>query len=288
MSLFAACSPEQAVDSGNAEGEATPERIVSLSGSITETIFALGHGEKLVGIDITSTYPKAAVENIAQLGHVSKLNVEAILGLQPDIILAEAADSTKPAMDQLKNSGIPFVFLPSGHTLDKPLEQASILAGTLRGEAAYQEILSSHKNYEAQLESITANREYSPRVLFIYARGKGSMMIAGKDTPAEAMIELAGGKNAITQFSGFQALSPEGLVDIAPDVLLLFDSGLESLGGEQGIWEVAGLSHTPAGKHQRLIAMDGAYLLGFTPRAPEAAVELAKRLNGYNYSTKNI
>ena len=75
-----------------------------------------------------------------------------------------------------------------------------------------------------------------------------------------------------------EALSAEGLLQAQPDAILLFESGLQSLGGKEGLMQVEGIAQTPAGRNDRFIAMDGLYLLGFTPRAGEAAFELAEVL----------
>jgi len=63
-----------------------------------------------------------------------------------------------------------------------------------------------------------------------------------------------------------------------PEVLLLFKSGLQSLGGVDGLLQVPGLAQTPAGQQGHIIGMDGLYLLGFTPRAARAAADLSERL----------
>jgi len=263
------------------------ERIVALSGGITETIFALGQGNKIVGVDVTSTYPDA-VKEIAQLGHVGKLNTEAVLGLQPDLIIAEANDSSQVALQQLSRAGIEVLYLESSYTLDRPLQQAAILAQKLGSQTEYQRLVDAHQQHSTKLDAILDGQPYEPKVLFVYARGKGSMMVAGQNTAASAMITLSGGQNAISSFEGFRALSPEGLIETKPEVILLFDSGLKSLGGPEGLLSVPGMEQTPAGKHQRIIAMDGLYLLGFTPRVAAAAVELATQLQAFQYESSQL
>lgn len=263
------------------------ERIVSLSGGITETLFTLGVGGSVVGVDVTSTYPNA-IDKIPNLGHVSKLNTEAILGLQPDLIVAEAKDSNQIALQQLQAAGIEVLYLESSYTLDRPVQQASLLAKKLGSPGAYQQLVDAHQQNAMALKAILDGQTYQPKVLFVYARGKGSMMVAGQNTAASAMIALAGGQNAITSFEGFRALSPEGLVETQPEVILLFESGLQSLGGMEGLLSVSGLKQTPAGRHQRIIAMDGLYLLGFTPRIAAAATELAEQLQAFRYESGQL
>lgn len=254
------------------------ERIVSLSGAITETLHTLGHGDKVVGVDRTSTYP-AEVANLTKLGHISQLNAEGVLGLTPDLIIAEETERDNPTLQQLQQSGVEMLFVPKPNSMDAPLQMATAIAEKLGDPNDKLSVLTEKINAEqAQLAALVANGSQRPRVLFIYARGKGNLMVAGKNTSAETMIEAAGGQNAVTEFADFKALSTEGLIQAQPDVILMFESGLRSLNGAEQLLAIPGMSQTPAGQNRRIIAMDGHYLLGFGPRANAAALELAQKL----------
>lgn len=268
----------------------TQQRIVSLSGSATEALFQLGLGDQIVGLDVTSTYPAESVASLPKLGHVRQLNVEGVLSLNPTLIVLEESDAASSAISMLEEAGLEVIRLPAEDTMDKALAQAKILAQRLGAEQELKEIEAAHRQKQQQLQQMLSAQEdgYRPKVLFIYARGKGSLQVAGKDTAAEVMIDLAGGQNAVTSFEGFRALSTEGLLQAQPDVLLLFASGLESLGGPAGLLAMPGVAQTPAGQHQRIVAMDGLYLLGFTLRAPEAAAELAKALQAFDYDKSEV
>jgi iron complex transport system substrate-binding protein len=260
------------------------ERLVSLSGSITELLFVLGQGDKIVGVDVTSTYPAEKVAELPKLGHVRQLNVEALLSLQPDLVLAERTDEASDALQQLEKAGVAVLWLDASFTLEKPLAQAAIISEQLGLESELKQLRQRYAADRQQLEQARQSIEVSPSVLFIYARGKGSLMVAGENTAASAMIELAGGQNAISSFEGFRALSAEGLMQAQPEVLLLFDSGLQSLSGVEGLLQVPGLAQTPAGQQGHIIGMDGLYLLGFTPRAARAATELSRELQAITNS----
>jgi len=254
------------------------ERIVSLSGAITETLYTLGHGDKVVGVDRTSTYP-AEVENLTKLGHISQLNAEGVLGLTPDLIIAEEIESDNPTLQQLQQSGVEMLFVPKPNSMDAPLQMATAIAEKLGDPEEKLSVLTEKINAEqAQLAALVANGSQRPRVLFIYARGKGNLSVAGTKTSAETIITAAGGQNAITEFEGFKTLSTEGLIQAQPDVILMFESGLRSLNGAEELLAIPGMSQTPAGQNRRIIAMDGHYLLGFGPRANAAALELAQKL----------
>lgn len=254
------------------------ERLISLSGSITELLYELGQGDKIVGIDVTSTYPEKEVAQIPKLGHVRQLNVEALLSLQPDLVLAERTDEASAALQQLEAAGVEVLWLDGSFTLDKPIAQAEQISKKLGLSQELERLKQAYESDKAKLATARQAMEGAPKVLFIYARGKGSLMVAGQNTAASAMIELAGGKNAVQSFEGFRALSAEGLMQAKPEVLLLFKSGLESLGGVDGLMQVPGLAQTPAGQQGHIIGMDGLYLLGFTPRAARAATDLSQRL----------
>ncbi len=276
--FLTACQQEGASGDASTASSNEYERVVSLSGSITETLFTLGHGDKVVGIDVTSTYPADQLGDVPRLGHVRNLNVEGVLSVQPDLILVNKEDAGLPAVVQLKQSNVEVLEIPQINQLDNGLQIARVLVEKLGGEAKLVALQNQLEEQKKELELLVASSEEKPRVLFIYARGAGNMMVAGKNTPAEAMIELAGGLNAVQEFEDFQALSAEGLVQAQPDVLLMFKSGLNSLGGAEQVFSITGMQETPAGKNKKVIAMDGLYLLGFTPRAGAAAIELAREL----------
>lgn len=116
-------------------------------------------------------------------------------------------------------------------------------------------------------------------MLFLISVGRGAPMASGSGTAADAMIGLAGARNAVTGFEGYRPLSTEALIGLAPDALLLPEHAARAVGGGAAALEVAGLLRTPAGRSGRVVVMDGLKLLGFRPRTPEAVRELARALH---------
>ncbi|MEL7378429.1 MAG: ABC transporter substrate-binding protein, partial [Bacteroidota bacterium] len=171
--------------------------------------------------------------------------------------------------------------IQTGHTLDNPINVTSQLTDLLDIDESSVSTLQDRLNSErATLNELVENAASTPpRVLFIYARGMGRLLAAGNETSASAMIELAGGQNAITSFPQFEALTPEALVEAQPDVILMFTSGLASLDGKEGLQQIPGISATPAYQKDRILTMDGLYLTGFGPRSTQAAIELAEGLH---------
>lgn len=269
-------SCNNATDKKNGNDTSPKERIVSLNGAVTEIISDLGHEKELVGRDITSTYPEWVKDSVKDLGHVRSISIESVLALNPTLILASDKD-LPPAIDEkLKSSGIKFKVFHQDFSVDGTKQ--------LIGEVAQFIGDDSAQNLQTKIDSeLSKVRTFStkPKVLFIYARGAGTMMVAGANTPMESMISLAGGENAAVGITDFKPLTPEALVNSNPDVILLFDSGLQSLGGIDGLLKVPGVAQTAAGKNKAVITMDGGLLADFGPRLGEAAVTLNSLLAKY-------
>lgn len=248
-----------------AEQEIQTKKIVSLNGTITETLFALGIQDSIVGIDVTSTFP-SETEKITNLGHISTIAVETILAVKPSHVLA-CSDELKPQLQaQLKKAKIEVVLFERELSLDGAKETIQSIATWAGKESEGKKLVA---DMDADLKTLKSAAQ-KPKVLFIYARGAGSLMVAGEDTQLEKMIELAGGQNAVSGFSDFKPLTPEAVVAANPDIILMFESGAQSLNGKSGISAVPGVSMTNAGKNKRFVTMEGLLLSGFGPRTGKA------------------
>ncbi|UOQ54804.1 heme/hemin ABC transporter substrate-binding protein [Hymenobacter cellulosivorans] len=253
---------------------AAPVRIVSLSGTVSEIICDLGLQSQLVGVDVTSTFP-AALTKLPKVGHNRNISAEGVLALSPTIVVG-TTESLKPeVVSQLKSAGITVQLFTQEYSVAGTKKLIQQVAATFNASAKAPALL---QKLDADLVKIRKPAK-APKVLFIYARGSGTMMVAGQNTPLEKVIGLAGGQNAATGFTDFKPLTAEALVAANPDVLLLFDSGLESLGGKAGLLQVPGVAQTNAGRTGRVVEMDGQLLSGFGPRLGQATAELASKLS---------
>jgi iron complex transport system substrate-binding protein len=271
---FTACQTETTTDHST-----EAKRIVSLSGFLTEVLFDLGYGDQIVGVDITSVYP-SETDSIPKLGHVSQLNAEAILALKPNFIFVEKAQFNQTeVLSQLEKAGIQIIPITTSKDLNNAVNAANQLKNNLEiTDKAIQKIAKKIETDSLKLVEMVSKSTKRPKVLFIYARGAGRLMVGGTKTSAEAMILKSGGQNAMTSFENFKPLTPEALIETAPDVILMFSSGLASLDGKAGLAQIKGIPQTPAYQNNKIIAMDGHYLTAFGSRAGEAAIELAEQL----------
>lgn len=276
--LLSACNNSQDTSSDiNNNSVKEEQRIVSLNGAITEIIYALDSNATLVGRDVTSTYPKWIVDSIPDLGHVRSLNIESLVALKPTMIMASSSDLNADLKKAIQDLDLNFKVFEQEFTVDGTKAFINEVADFV-GHFPSQSLLEKIDADLAQVKDFTKK----PKVLFIYARGAGTLMVAGQGTPMESVIELAGGQNAVTGIKDFKPLTEEALLDSNPDVILLFQSGLQSVGGKEGlIATTQGISQTNAGKNKAVITMEGGLLTDFGPRLGQAALELNKLLQEY-------
>lgn len=250
------------------------QKMVSLNGAVTETLVAFGATDQIVGVDVTSTYPEDLKTKTTDLGHVRSITAESILNLKPTVVFATSKDMNPTLNEQLKQAGVELVVIDQEYSVDSTKKLITEVANQLNKQD-FQPLIH---NIDNQLKAVKPF-EKKPKVLFIYARGAGNLMVAGKETPLHNMIELAGAENAAAALTDFKPLTPEALLTNNPDVILMFDSGLQSLGGAEGLLKIEGIAATNAAKNNKIITMDGQLLSGFGPRLGEAVVELNTKLN---------
>ncbi len=255
-----------------------PPRIVSVGSSITEIVYALGAEKLLVGVDTTSLYPEAA-RKLPQVGYMRALSAEGVLSLKPTLIIATTAAGPAGALDQLKATGIEVMILPDKYDYDSVVTKIAAI-GKVIGKMAEADALiargqESMKTLTAKLATVNSH----PRVLFLLSMTGGAPQAAGRDTAAAGIIKLAGGINAVDGYSGYRPLTPESVIASKADFVLVTQQTVQAMGGKQAILDQPSLNRTPAGKAGRIIEFDTLLLLGFGPRTPEAATELAMALH---------
>lgn len=254
-------------------GLSAQERIVSLNGNISEMLCALGLEQHIAGVDVTSTYP-ASLQTKPKLGHNRNISAEGVLSLQPTLVLGLSGQFNPALTEQLKATKIKTVIFQQDLSVQGTrhlLEEVGRATGTSAKAA------DLGREFDRQIAALPSSSS-GKKVLFIYARGAGTLMVSGTATSIDKMIRLAGGNNAVTGFSDFKPLAAESLVAADPDFILLFDSGLQSVGGIDGLLQIPGIAQTRAGKNRKIISMDGELLSGFGLRLPQAIRELQEKI----------
>nr|WP_218125027.1 ABC transporter substrate-binding protein [Glycomyces harbinensis] len=259
---------------------ASAEAIVPLSGSLSEIVFTLGLGDRVVARDITATFEQAADLPVVSHGH--DISAEGVLSLQPDLILAETGSGPQTALDQIAAAGVPIVVFDPADGIDSASTRIGAVAAALGVQDLGAELI---ERTEAGIAAATEGMDLSdpPRVAFLYLRGSASVyMIGARDSGATSLIEAAGGIDAGAEAleGDFLELTPEALAAAAPDVILVMDKGLDSVGGVEGLLEIPGVAQTPAGEQERIAHLPDGIMLNYGPRTGDVVADLAEQLHG--------
>lgn len=255
------------------------QRVVALNGDITEIMFALGFDDLLVAVDASSNYPEAA-QAIPNVGYQGGLSAEGILSFQPTLVIANESAGPQQVLDQLRASGVRVEIITTENTLDTPVANiravAALLGAEERGEALAQEL-------EGKI-ALAAERgsalQPKPRILFLYLGSARMQFAGGIGSPSNAMILGAGGIDAGAEvgFRGYMPVTTEAVVAAQPDVIIVTDRGIATVGGIEGVLKVPGVAHSPAGQNRDIVTFEDLYFIGMGPRTGDALMELVEIL----------
>lgn len=251
---------------------------VNLYGSIAEIVFSLGLGSRVIGRDTSTTFPGAGgLPLVTVNGH--DLSAEAILELDPSVVLADASIGPREVFGQLRAAGIPVVMLDELQGIDEvPAHIRSIAAALGVPEAGERLVTRTEAEIEAAIAAVRPSAE-RPSIAFLYLRGPaGIYLITGTGAGPDAMIEAIGARDAGVGLgvTGFKPITSEALINAAPDVILVLSDSLASVGGVDGLLAIPGVAQTPAGEHRRIVDMDDGVLLNFGTRTGAAITALGE------------
>jgi len=268
----AAAEDAQTVDSS---------RLVAIGGAVTEIVYALGEGGRLVARDSTSTFPEEAT-TLPDVGYMRQLSPEGVIAVNPTAILAVEGSGPPDALAVLKSAGIPFETVPEGYGRAAILKKIDVV-GTFLGVEDKARKLEAQVG--ADLDAAISDAAKRPeterkRVLFILSFQNGRVMAAGNHTAADGIIGLAGAINATEgSFDGYKPLTDEAIIKAKPDVVMVMTRpGAGSSDAE--ILAHPAISVTPAAANKAILRMNSLHLLGFGPRTASAIRDLNKELYG--------
>ncbi len=257
-------------------------RVVSLAPSITETIFALGAEDRLVAVSTYCDHPPAAAE-LPRAGTYLQPSVEAILGFQPDVVLAVPTPGNRAPVEQLRRLGVRVAVVAEDTFEDS--WQAMQTIGAWVGRPDEAEALATRVRGEIDAVRDAAKDRPGRRVLFVV--GHDPLVAAGEGLFVDQLIEVVGGRNVGAVGRGsWPRLSLESVVAAAPDVIVDGAMGTESGGGgEEALrlwWEP--YRSVPAVRDGNIRAQRSNALLRPGPRLGVAARELFELVHGVSVS----
>lgn len=250
-------------------------KIITAGGTVTEIVYELGFGDQIIATDRTSTYPES-MQALPSIGYRNQIKAEGILSLAPSVVLIEKDYLNAEVVTQLQSAGVEVHLYNKTSSPAETKVLVAELAALFGVDDKGAEINAAIDRDMEGLSIFLKENPSAPTAAFVMARGPETVFLGGEKTFASAMFQLAGIQSAAVGFDDFVPLTPESLVSINPDYLVFFDSGIQSLGGPQGMASVVGIKETTAFQNGNLVALDGLYLSGFGPRVGKAALELAK------------
>jgi len=258
------------------------KRIVSLNGTVTEALFALGAGASVVGRDTSSYYPKSALK-LPTVGYQHRLNAEGILRLRPTLVIGLSSVKPLIVLKQIQSAGVTVLLLKTPLNVTTSRSMLRKLGQALGQQKRAKKLLDTMKSHLDKLAKARKANKTKQRVMALYLRGTRMRFVLGTHTTVGGMVSLIGATN-VARFKRVKPISAEAMVAARPNVIVLFAKGLKSIGGIKGLKRIPGLALTPAGKNNRFVIMDDLYLGGFGPRCGRAALDLFRGV----YRTKGL
>lgn len=264
------------------DSDAVPQRIVSLAPSLTEALFALGLGDRVVGVTRFCAYPPEVLELPTVGGHLDP-NFEAIVSLEPDLVVA--IPSSRESGLRLESLGIRVLEVDQ-HDVESVLESVSAVAKACGVADRGSALREGMERRLARVEAVVAEAP-RPRAVVVVGHQTGgdtvrTVWAAGRDTFYDGVVQIAGGVNAIEEgIARYPELSREGLASLDADVVLDVIAGLEVRNLDPDVVHAGWmqLSELRAVRENRVSVLAGDHMVVPGPRLPEMVEAMARALH---------
>src|SRR6056297_775236 len=218
------------------------QRILPVDGDLAEIVFALGLGDRVVATDLSG--PPETLEALERLG-------------------------------------IPVEIMPSEDSPNGPGDKIRAVAAAIGVPDEGDELAALVDGQIRDAMDRAAATTATPRVGVLYLRGENVQLLLGEGSGVDWLLEAAGAVNVADELGvvDHAPLDPETLVAAAPDVLIVTEAGLASVGGRDGLLAMPAVSGTPAGEQRRTLVYDDQFLLGNGPRTGQLLDRLVTDLH---------
>jgi iron complex transport system substrate-binding protein len=247
-----------------------PRRVLSLAPNLTEIVFAVGAGDRLIGVSDYSDYPEAA-RSLPRVGGL-EVSAERVASLSPDLVLATPEGNAKGPVRALEAVGVPVLIVP-GSSLDEVL-QGIRLVGRRLGHAREGEALA--QKLDSRRREVRARSGRRPRPASVLLIWPDPAQAAGGSTFLDDVLTEAGARNLLGERSGWPVLSPEWLASEPIDVLVVPDS-LETRSAYERAFASGPLSRGAVSR-ARVIRVSESILTRPGPRVFDALETLEREL----------
>jgi iron complex transport system substrate-binding protein len=220
-----------------------------------------------------------------QVGYYKKVSAEGVLALSPTMVIAYRDAEPAGALRQIEQAGVPVALFDRSPPMQALKDNIAGLGRLLdtRDLDTRDRAEALGRSLDGQIAAVAravAGVKTRPRVLFVLNYDPSQTVVAGTDTIAGQLIEMAGGVNAADGITGFKPLNGEMVSAAAPDIVLTVEERWEAVGGVAGMTRLPGMSSTPAARTGRFAAVPGPLMLGLGPRLGEGLRRLAVLFHG--------
>ena len=195
-----------------------PQTVVSISPGITEILFDLGVGNKIIGRTIFCNFPKEALQ-IEAIGGISDANLERIIALRPQIVITSSM-VRKDLVENIEKAGISIICLPERSNIEGVFGTIKILGKIFDKENTADSLINNMKNQLNEIKSTYNDNSYKPSIYYVVGYGATGDFTAGRDTYINEIIELSGGRNIANNISNW-SYSKEELFAQQPDYIIV-------------------------------------------------------------------
>ncbi len=249
-----------------------PRRIVSLAPSITECLFSIGCGDRVVGVTLFSDYPPQ-VKKLPRVGSYIQPNIEKILALRPDLCLATKDGNPRSLVMKLKEVGVD-VFVVDPRDIDSLFDTMLVLGRLTGCYIKALEVVNRLKKQVKEVEKRSRTFFRHPRVFFQI--GVDPMVTVGSHTLIDNLITLAGGINIFSGRFSYPRVSVEQVIARQPDIIVITSmvNSRPNLQRLKEFWFQYG--EIPAVKKGNIFVVNSDYFNRPSPRAVEGLRILSK------------
>jgi len=248
-------------------------RLVTLAPNLTEIVFAIGAGDRVVGNTTYCDYP-AAAKQVAKVGDTLQPSVERIIALHPQLILVSTASQLEAFTRQLDAQGIA-VYVTDPRDLEGMLRSISALGDLLNESEAATRLVKDLRTRIAATE--TRVKDTKPVTVF-YQLSPEPLYTAGRDSFVTDLIRRAGGLSVTRDVPGaWPRYSAESAIAAQPEAIIMATA--ESMGGSSNAGVAAALSKSPAAAAGRVYKINGDYLSRPGPRLVDGLEQIARALH---------
>lgn len=244
-----------------------------MSGDLTEFVYELGAGDRIVGVDVTTVWPDEAL-TLPVVGVGRFITAEGVLGVEPTLVLADTQTAPAEALDQIKSAGVAVELFAVPTTFEGMYDKIETLGSVLERPDEAKALIA---RISSEIEAVRANViDTGLRVAFVYTRGPDVVLLFGEGMSTQPIIEAAGAIDAGADAGVMQTVqvSAEALAAASPDVIIVPEEGLNILGGIPAFLEIPGVLETPAGRNRAILAYPEGDFLTFGPRTAQSLARL--------------